>query len=626
MVSGARPTAQQRRQVFAFDKDGFNQKTIALKTGLDARTVKAILAGLERDNGDAYLKRASGEEDLPEPKQLPDIDPDALAALDDRSGFLFCKRYMGIELSKFQQMMWESLEDLWESPDREFACVNAPPGLGKSTVYVGFAAKRIARNRAVRFLFISRAHSLAERNVRRLRRLLERTSPAVGGSGTLAQDFGRFKPSDAGEVWRAAEGVVEQLDGTPVEEKEPTFAAFGFDSDWIGNRIDGLLGDDLDSTRSMSNVETVERNRDIFDNELEPRVDPPRLEPNGVYGGGLMCIAQQRLGVWDFSNHALSKQIPAEEDDGLAEDVATIPQYRHLVWKAHYEDRCRGAETHVTGAPAWPDGCLLDPRRLSWRDLRKAMNNTRRFQVVYQQEESDASSGLVQKVWIDGGRDASGEVFPGCWDKDRGLCEIPKGLVEPNLSVVSCDPSPTRFWAIEWWLVNTPTEQRLLLDLHRGLMDAPDFLDWNMNDGCYSGLLEEWWQRSADLGAPFTVLIVESNAAQRFMLQYDLFVKWASRRKVRVIPHQTHRNKSDPEFGLQSIASRYRFGQVRLPGKDGDPGRMASLKLIHEATHYPDVSTDDCLMAQWFLEWNLPHLAHERHDHAPQPRPSWVLA
>jgi hypothetical protein len=398
--------------------------------------------------------------------------------LADRSGFLFCKRYFGIELSPWQQVSWETMEDLWDSPDREFLCENAAPGLGKSTVKVAFAAKRIVLNRAVRVLFISRAQSLAERNTMRLRRALERTSPAVGAMATLSGDFGRFKPSGAGDVWRKHEFVVEQSDGTPIEEKEPTVSSFGFDAEWLGNRLDLMFGDDLDSTRSIRNFETVQVNRQIFDDELEPRLE----------GGGLMAITQQRLGPFDFSSHALSKQV-LFDDDGVSEEVDSEPQYRHLVFKAHYDDRCRGIETHRPGAPPWPEGCLLDPRRLTWRDIRKAMNSRRRFAVVYQQEEADESDALVPRLWVDGGRGSDGVDYPGCWDKNRGLADIPEGLVAPNLSVVTCDPSPTRFWSIQWWLVNAPTEQRFLLDLVRQAMDAPDFLDFNMNEGRLFGVV-----------------------------------------------------------------------------------------------------------------------------------------
>jgi hypothetical protein len=609
------PTPPERkREVMRLHRAGCTQSEIGRRVGLDRGTVKAIVNGVAANNGQEWVA-ARSDVVVPGPRRPDQWCSEAVVALGDRSGFLFCKRYFGIELSPWQRVSWETMEDLWDSVDREFLCENAAPGLGKSTVKVAFAAKRIVVDRAVRVLFISRAQSLAERNTMRLRRALERTSPAVGALATLSGDFGRFKPSGAGDVWRKHEFVVEQSDGTPIEEKEPTVSSFGFDAEWLGNRLDLMFGDDLDSTRSIRNFETVQVNRQIFDDELEPRLE----------GGGLMAITQQRLGPFDFSSHALSKQV-LFDDDGVSDEVDSEPQYRHLVFKAHYDDRCRGIETHRPDAPPWPEGCLLDPRRLTWRDIRKAMNSRRRFAVVYQQEEADESDALVPRLWVDGGRGTDGVDYPGCWDKNRGLAEVPEGLVAPNLSVVTCDPSPTRFWSIQWWLVNAPTEQRFLLDLVRQAMDAPDFLDFDMNEGRFTGLLEEWWQRSADMGSPFSHLIVEANAAQRFMLQYDLFRKWATQRKVLVIPHQTHRNKSDPEFGVQSLASLYKFGRVRLPGRQGaDPGRVASMKLVDEVTRWPQGATDDCVMAEWFLEWNLPNLTGSVSGKSQRRHvPSWM--
>jgi hypothetical protein len=434
---------------------------------------------------------------------------------------------------------------------------------------------------------------------------LERTSPAVGASSTLSKDFGRFRPAVSGDVWRAAEFVVEQLDGSPIEEKEPTVSAFGFDAEWLGNRLEIVLGDDLDSTRSLRNFETVTTNREIFDNELEPRVEPR----------GLMAIGQQRLGPFDFSAHALSKVVLLE-DDGMSDGLPSEPQYRRL---------CRGVETHQPGAPAWPDGCLLDPRRLSWRDVRKAMNNPRRFAVVYQQGDVDDSAVLVPRIWVEGGRGSDGTDYPGCWDLNRGLGEVPAGLVPPVLSIVTADPSPTKFWSVQWWLVHPASEQRFLLDLARQSMDAPDFLDWDHDNGRFSGLLEEWWLRAADVGVPFSTVIVEANAAQRFLLQYQHVRRWMALRSVNVVPHQTHRNKSDPEFGVQTIAPHYRFGRVRLPGRQyGDPGRVAAMKLVDEVTRWPSGATDDCVMAHWFLEWNLPRLTPRVGPVVAAWRPSWM--
>lgn len=614
VAQGRRPTVAEKREVIKLHQDGHSGMAIASMTGFNRGTVKAILNNVANNSGQAWI--AAGKEvATPGPRQFDDLPDLAKEALADRTGYLWCKRYWGIELSTWQQIGWEIMEDLYDSVDREFLAENAPPGLGKSTKLVAFASKQIAKNRAIRVLFISRAQSLAERNTLRLRRALERTAPAVGAAATLSGDFGRFKPATSGDVWRRNEFVVEQLDGSPVEEKEPTVSAFGFDSEWLGNRLELVLGDDLDSTRSMRNVETVITNRQVFDDELEPRLE----------AGGLFMIAQQRLGPFDFSAHALSKRVVLD-DDGINENPDAIPQYTHLTFKAHYEDRCKGVDTHRTGSPSYPDGCLLDIRRLTWRDVQKAQNNSRRFSVVYQQADFDETEALVPRIWVDGGRGEDGSDFPGCWDTGRSVAQIPQGLASPNLSVVTCDPSPTKFWSIQWWLVNQPTEQRFLLDLVRQAMDAPDFLDFNLNDGVYTGLLEEWWQRSKDVGAPFTTLIVEANAAQRFMLQYDMFRKWAGLRGVQVIPHQTHRNKADPDYGVQSIAPHYRFGRIRLPGKQGagESARIASMKLVDEVTRWPNAATDDCVMAQWFLEWNLTRIQRRPRADTVQSRPSWV--
>jgi hypothetical protein len=207
---------------------------------------------------------------------------------------------------------------------------------------------------------------------------------------------------------------------------------------------------------------------------------------------------------------------------------------------------------------------------------------------------------------------------------DRDRLEFPKGLEGGYLSIITCDPSPTNYWAIEWWLYHEATEQRILMDLERRHMDAPDFIDWNYNANRFTGLLDEWWETSAELGVPVTHLIVEDNAAQRFLLQYDHVRRWQSLRSVNIISHTTHRNKSDPQYGVQSIAPHYQFGRIRLPGKVPGLGRTKAMKLVDEVTRYPQTEYDDCLMAHWFLEWQLPHITRPKGVGRKLWRPSWV--
>lgn len=610
-MPGARITTTQKETYWAAIRENASNARASRLAGFSPKTGERLLA--KPSNGREYRELRKQREIPDTPIPLDEICDEAKAALADRTGQLFMRRYFGIELLPWQMESWEGEEDAWDSGDREFLLKNAAPGSGKTTGEIGFACKRIAMWRAIRILFISRAHSLAERNTMKVRRSLERSTPAVGALSTLAADFGRFKPRQGGDVWKRDEFVVEQMDGAPIEEKEPTVSAFGFDSEWIGNRLDLVIGDDLDSTRSIQNMDVVMRNREIFDNELEPRLE----------SGGLFVMCQQRLGAFDFSAHCMSKIVLPDDDDGEGDPEGT-PQYRRLTYKAHYDDRCKGSGSHKPDAAPYPEGCLLSPQKLGWRDVRKAMNNLDRFKVVYQQEDAGETDALVQKVWVDGGRGADGVHYLGCWDRERGAWEIPSG-VTGLVGIVTADPSPTKYWSVQAWAVHLPSQQRYLLDLHRERMDAPDFLDWSHGLGQFTGIAEDWWHNFAKLKVPLQYVIVEQNAAQRFMLQYDHFHRWMQSRSVFLIPHSTHRNKADDNYGVQMLKPRYQHGQVRLPGKG--VGRISSMRLVDEALRYPRSATTDCVMGQWFLEHAIATAGIgqvEDEDDAKPWAPSWL--
>jgi hypothetical protein len=49
------------------------------------------------------------------------------------------------------------------------------------------------------------------------------------------------------------------------------------------------------------------------------------------------------------------------------------------------------------------------------------------------------------------------------------------------------------------------------------------------------------------------------------------------------------------------------------------------MKLIEEASTWPNGRYDDCLMAQWFLEFHLPSMTVKPRDQWPrEQRPSWM--
>jgi len=622
----------QRKKYFEARSAGFSIAQSAQKAKISEATAyrmekaaKNLQADENLDSSASNYREQKLEAKLSGPKPYNQLSADAQRALEDFAYFRL--RYFGRVATPWQEDAGASLVGLLESPDKEYVVMNMPPGSGKTTLLHDITCWIICRNRSIRLLTGSATMSLAKRNLMRVRRSLERVIPEVADDNlksrgqaydaitTMALDFGRFKPLDK-ELWTNEAFIVMQPDEAgAISEKEPTLSAYGMDSGFIGGRFDGCFWDDLVDPRKVRSAEQREQMEDWYQDVAETRLEP----------AGMLALIGQRLAPDDLYRFALDMVQPLEDEDELdelsEEELASLrrdKKYKHLLYKAHYPDLCVDG-SHKGGASAYPGGCLLDPRRLPWREISNLMSNRgERFAVVYQQEDLALDEVLVQKEWIYGHGSS-----PGCIDKDRDRWEIPGGLSPHDCFVVAtADPSPTNYWSIQCWLYHPASEQRFLLDLIRTKMEAPEFLEFNVTEARFTGVMEEWQQLSEGIGFPIQAWVIEQNAAQRFMLQYDHVKRWQAFRGVQIIPHNTTSNKSDPAYGVTTISQHYKFGRVRLMGKG--EGKTRSMKLIDEVTRYPKGRTDDCVMAQWFFEWNLPHLYMPKTKPVQAWRPNWV--
>lgn len=531
----------------------------------------------------------------------------------------FRARYFARSTSPWAEEAAMKVVELLATPKKEYLVVNIGPGVGKSSFFThDLPAWLIVRNRSIRQLIGSSTQRMANAYTGALRNTLERVTPVQANSelvdrgvakdaeSTLVKDFGRFKPIDAG-LWRREEFIVEQPNGVS-QNKEASVVAFGMDGTFLGGRFDNVIWDDLVTLETTRTAQSRENLIDWWEAEAETRLEP----------GGLLILQGQRIASDDLYRYVLDLADWVELD----ETVEAPKKYHHIVFKSHYEENC--TKQHETDAPPYPQGCLLDPYRLPFRELmRVKLNKADRFQLTFQQEDVDTGSSLAQRAWFDGTPDSKGFTGPGCYDENRVIGIAPQGI--RGFSVVTVDPSPTKFWAIIWWLYDPNTKLMHLIDLHRAQMDAPDFLDWSHAQGKFIGLLEEWRERAAAQGRPLTNLIMEANAAQRFMSQYDHFRRWQSQHRITLTPHQTFKNKSDPEYGVQTMSSLYRFGQIRLPGEVVSGSKKQVEMLVREACNYPSGATDDTVMSTWFLHWNAPRL-FRRQSTAPYTYdvPSWL--
>jgi hypothetical protein len=651
-------------QYLLLRRNGLSRAQAAKQAGVNYHSARDNDLG--RSNTINYAKAKEqvdriGVSNIPEYAHLA---PEVQECWDDIGKFSL--RYFGVVLMPWQLEATDEIMSLLETPEEEYVVINAPPGSGKSTFFAKILpAWATVRNRAIRGMIGSHTQRTAEWYTRRLRAEFEREHVvlaelndkrmglAVDAERTMQQDFGGFKP-EAKEIWRAEEFTVLQPDGRPLSQKEATWSAFGSDSGFLGGRFDLVIWDDVWDPKKMRHAE---KRNDLY--KWWDEVAETRLEP-----GGLLILNGQRMGADDIYRYALDKVAVIEEwehdyDDeqneapaeaGMVSDemseqgdssslsetpasaVAAVEErkYRHLSYRAHYQEKCNGY--HRKKDLPWPNGCLLYPSRLPWTKLRHIKSQTPdRFEVLYQQEDTDPGSTLVDPLWISGGTGPDGVNHVGCWDSDRGLWEFPKHLPSSPVVFASADPSPANFWALQCWGYVEDSDYRYLLESYRRKMDAPSFLDWNYDSQTFTGIAEEWWQISNEMGHPIQYWIVEANAAQKFILQYDHFKRWSAKRSVELVPHYTHsRNKSDPKYGVQMLAPLYRHGKIRFPGKQGGDARTHSLLLIDEVTRWnaegTGARTDDCVMAQWFFEHNLDRLYTPEVPAVKQWRPSWIAS
>lgn len=569
---------------------------------------------------------------LPDPKVDTGLSDEARHALDCFPCFRL--RFTGRKSMPWQAKAAEEARAALESEIKEFVVINVPPGAGKSTLFGhDIPLWLICRDRSVRILYGSNTERQAKLYTGRLRDSLERTSPYLATSkeksqgmvdavATVTDDYGRFKPLTP-KAWRVEEFTVAQPNDTAASDKEHTVTAYGRDGGVLGGRYDFVIWDDLVDAKNQRTVESREQLKEWWQSTAESRLEP----------GGLLILQGQRMGSDDLYRFALDMTDVELDDDGFEVEQENPPRkYRHIIYKAHYEELCPADGAHPRTSKPWPEGCLLDPYRLSWKDLKRVMNGGtgEAYEVQYQQRDTDPENVLVRKIWVTGGVDERGVEYPGCWDNDRGLCQMPRGIEGDLFSYATVDPSPSMFWAVEWWIYHPESEQRFLMDLVRQKMPSGGLLDYDIDARELVGLMPEWQMRAQLLGWPIRAWVVETNAAQRWLVGNEATRRFQMKHDVEIVRHNTGNNKVDPKYGVPMLSMLYRQGRVRLPGLQSDGSRVASLKLVDEATRWrvntenPGIASTDCVMAQWIGEFQLPRIYSPQNLAAPRRQMAWA--
>jgi len=196
------------------------------------------------------------------------------------------------------------------------------------------------------------------------------------------------------------------------------------------------------------------------------------------------------------------------------------------------------------------------------------------FQLVFQNVDSPGEGASFTEESIDL-----------CKDTQRVL-----GQYNPNWKLIAgLDPAGTGknsgFTALTLVGVDLQTGIRYLIDqVAERQMKAPrmkqQMLDW----------AQEY---------PLSEFRVEVNGVQAQIVQTPEIVKELAQHGVRVVPHTTHRNKWDPQFGVESIAPLFEAQLISIPWGNA-PTQRAFQPFVEELLGFPMAVTSDRVMSFWF--------------------------
>jgi len=431
--------------------------------------------------------------------------------------------------------------------------LNCPPGHAKSTVFTVFLPLwLIARDRNIQICIISATESGARGWARKVANHME-------NHDGLIQNFGRFKPDADGAPWRPKSGELT-VQGRDLLSRTGDFTLQirGAGQQILGKRFHWVIVDDAVERDDAYSETKRARLSEWFHGDVLSRLETD-VEDEEDFGHAV--VIGQRLHLYD-----LYGQLAEEVDEETGNPVWLHLNYRAVVdWE--------------TQEVLWPEKWTWTKIMRKRRDLGATI-----FECMFQQNPLAEGAGLSRRAWIYGSNES-----PGCLDMDRPGYVAPVWEGQSYVRVLSLDPSQSASAKAGLIVSDVPKmdqfQSHVIEVMHENL-DVRGML-YNI-DRCY------------DMYG-IQVLIFEQNTAQRWFLQdpRNDYIK----RTMRVIGHNTGRNKADPTLGIESMSMDFELGNIRFPYGDADGRRMSEL-VIKEALQYPQGLTDDTLMSNWFIRYN----------------------
>lgn len=336
--------------------------------------------------------------------------------------------------------------------------------------------------------------------------------------------------------------------GRQSGEKDPTVLAMGAGEQIYGRRADKIKFDDIATLDNMKNPDRVMSMLEWIDKEALSR------------------IGQAGIAIW------VGTRVSAGD---IYSVLGLRPGYKVIKYPALTDDATRSV--------LWPEHFPYEQVLIHRSEMRPAD-----FQLVYQNVDVPGLGASFTPDMVEQSKDKSRVI--GQYDTSWRL-------------VAGLDPAGgskgSGFTAFTLLGVDLDTGKRYVVDqVAIKSMKAPQIKDQ----------IFDWTERY-----PIFEWRVESNGLQSQLVQYNAeVIQHLAKLGVRVVPHHTHTNKWDPQFGVESMATPMSADMFSIPWGNA-PSAAAMQPFCEELVAFPMGMTTDRVMSTWFADLGLRDLLRRAH-------------
>lgn len=465
------------------------------------------------------------------------------------------KRFLNQDTYPHQQMWIDVLEGrepkVWhpsiqyrKGSDR-LVIINTPPFHAKSaTVTQEYVTYKLCMNPAYRVVIISETATAAEKFLFSIKQML--TSPDFIELQLAYGPDGGFRPKSGDGRWGAHQIYLSGRGEDAVDKaaKDPSVQIVGVGGQIYGARADLII---LDDAVSDNNVNSFEKQFDWLTRTVMSRAKT----------GKILVIGTRIAGV-DLYSHLLRDDVYTSGKSPwtyIGQPAVLGFADRTEDWLTLWPRSSRPLDEAADEQPdengmyrAWDGPALAEVR---------GANRPGIWALVYMQQQVDEHMtfppscvwGSVDKRRKPGPLRAGALGHP--YDGDEGMRKI-----------LSVDPAGTG--------------EAFLLHM---CVDRTRRYRWVSNCWTATNTKPSWYlERFKEIHAEYGIedLVIESNAYSSWLIHDEAVVAWARDNGIRIMSHFTQHNKTDPDFGVASMANL--FGTTSKVVESATGGRHGSEK------------------------------------------------